>query len=519
MVRVTVLGHAGMLVETAGGSVLCDPWFVPAFHGSWFVFPRNDGIDTEILRRPDYLYISHLHYDHFDIPFLTSNVDKSTPVLLPDFPTPELERALARLGFDRFIRCPDGEAVDLGELEVRIFTETAPSDGPIGDSALFLSDGTAKVLDQNDCRPSHPEEIARLGPVDLHLLQFSGAMWWPVVYDLPADEMSRHAAAKRESTVSRAVMYAKSIGARSVVPSAGPPCFLDPELFHLNDLDRSADNIFPDATVFLDRLGAEGMDGRLGVPGTVFELDGGEMKVVHPMSDDQLDRIFTHKRQYLDDYASDWAGWLDEHKATWPEPRPDLVGRLAEWWEPLLAQAPALRAAIGKRLLIRSGDEDVMVDFPAGEVRPWSGEEPDYRLDLPRPLVELCVEQQAVDWSNSLMLSFRFTAWRPGEYCEEIFSFLKSLNPERLSVLESVVAGTGATADELATDDVVIDGYRVQRRCPHRAADLESFGSVEGCVLTCSMHGWQFDLDTGRCLTSDSHTIRARRVEEDDGVL
>ena len=33
------------LVETAAGSILCDPWFVPAFFGAWFVFPRNDELD------------------------------------------------------------------------------------------------------------------------------------------------------------------------------------------------------------------------------------------------------------------------------------------------------------------------------------------------------------------------------------------------------------------------------------------------------------------------------------------
>jgi len=43
--RVTFLGHAGLFVETRGGSVLCDPWFTPAYFGSWFPFPRNDGLD------------------------------------------------------------------------------------------------------------------------------------------------------------------------------------------------------------------------------------------------------------------------------------------------------------------------------------------------------------------------------------------------------------------------------------------------------------------------------------------
>ena len=54
----------------------------------------------------------------------------------------------------------------------------------------------------------------------------------------------------------------------------------------------------------------------------------------------------------------------------------------------------------------------------------------------------------------------------------------------------------------------------VQRRCPHRNADLGVFGEIEGCTLTCTLHGWRFDLETGRCLTSADHTIRAERREQ-----
>jgi UDP-MurNAc hydroxylase len=35
---------------------------------------------------------------------------------------------------------------------------------------------------------------------------------------------------------------------------------------------------------------------------------------------------------------------------------------------------------------------------------------------------------------------------------------------------------------------------------------------IDGNVLTCQMHGWQFDLATGRCLTSPDHEIRAQRA-------
>ena len=37
------------------------------------------------------------------------------------------------------------------------------------------------------------------------------------------------------------------------------------------------------------------------------------------------------------------------------------------------------------------------------------------------------------------------------------------------------------------------------------------FGEVDGCTLTCTLHGWRFDLETGRCLTSADHPLRVRR--------
>ena len=40
--RAVSLGHAGILIDSGKSRILCDPWFVPAFFGSWFVFPRND---------------------------------------------------------------------------------------------------------------------------------------------------------------------------------------------------------------------------------------------------------------------------------------------------------------------------------------------------------------------------------------------------------------------------------------------------------------------------------------------
>jgi nitrite reductase/ring-hydroxylating ferredoxin subunit len=50
-------------------------------------------------------------------------------------------------------------------------------------------------------------------------------------------------------------------------------------------------------------------------------------------------------------------------------------------------------------------------------------------------------------------------------------------------------------------------------------ADLTRFGTTDGETLTCSIHGWQWDLATGRCLTSDGHPLFARPQSDEAKAL
>jgi hypothetical protein len=65
-----------------------------------------------------------------------------------------------------------------------------------------------------------------------------------MVYDIPEKEKRALATAKVESQFARALAYVDKVDARVVVPSAGPPCFLDPELFHLNMVTGEEVSIF-----------------------------------------------------------------------------------------------------------------------------------------------------------------------------------------------------------------------------------------------------------------------------------
>ncbi|BCI92594.1 hypothetical protein NIIDMKKI_78000 [Mycobacterium kansasii] len=122
--QVTSVGHAGFLIQTHAGSILCDPWLNPAYFTSWFPFPDNSALDWGAVGDCDYLYVSHLHKDHFDAENLRANVNKDAVVLLPDFPVPDLRNELEKLGFHRFFDTTDSVKHRLsgpkGELDIMI---------------------------------------------------------------------------------------------------------------------------------------------------------------------------------------------------------------------------------------------------------------------------------------------------------------------------------------------------------------------------------------------------------------
>ena len=160
----------------------------------------------------------------------------------------------------------------------------------------------------NDCRIHDLATLTADGPIDIQWLQYSGAIWYPMVYDHPPEVMRELVDQKVEAQFSRAQRYVEAVDARVVVPSAGPPCFLDPELFGFNVIDGDELSIFPDQTVFIERLRRAGRpSGRLAIPGTAFEITPDAVTVTHPLPEVEVDRIFSDKREYLGRYAADWA--------------------------------------------------------------------------------------------------------------------------------------------------------------------------------------------------------------------
>src|SRR5262245_32372483 len=235
-IQIEYLGHAGFVVHYAGKQVLIDPWFYPAFLKSWFPFPDNRFLASSLARRQfDYLYVSHTHEDHFDRRFLEC-INRQTQILCPAYRSKGMLKKFRAMNFSRIIPLAHKRATELAPgFVATVFLDTSHKE----DSGLLLDMGGFRFLDLNDCNTALSELPTG---IDILAAQFSGAMWYPNCYDYPADVMRDKVARVRGDLLNSVIQKCRVTEAKAYLPSAGPPCFLDPTLAALNDRDHT---IFP----------------------------------------------------------------------------------------------------------------------------------------------------------------------------------------------------------------------------------------------------------------------------------
>lgn len=88
--------------------------------------------------------------------------------------------------------------------------------------------------------------------------------------------------------------------------------------------------------------------------------------------------------------------------------------------------------------------------------------------------------------------------------------------------IEELPVGRGATVElpngeELALFNVGGRFFAVENVCPHRGAPIAE-GFLCGQIVECPLHGWQFDVQTGKCLTTNDD-IQCYEVAIDDGEI
>lgn len=275
-----MLGHACLLCETEDARILMDPWLVgPANFRSWWHLPEA-AFNPAVLPPLDYIYLSHLHEDHFHVPTL-ERLDRRPTVLVPKLYHDRMVRRLRHLGFARVRELPHDKEVLLGRsTRVRCLHMG-------NDSLLAVADSTASMLNANDClQGNHPavtlpalRRLAARYRFDIAFLAFGTAGPFPKCYRFEDPSENLDPWVKERAMLSNFVQGAAAVGARSVVPFAGGFALLADRLMWMNEVKSTP----------ADALAAlRGKDGRLTGfemnPGDVWHSRGGLIRV-HPAVD------------------------------------------------------------------------------------------------------------------------------------------------------------------------------------------------------------------------------------------
>ena len=88
--------------------------------------------------------------------------------------------------------------------------------------------------------------------------------------------------------------------------------------------------------------------------------------------------------------------------------------------------------------------------------------------------------------------------------------------------VSDVAPGTGKTVTVNGKDVALfnVEGafHAIDNECPHRGGPLGE-GELEGCIVTCPWHAWQYDVTNGESITDDLTVVRYDVKVEGGDVL
>lgn len=142
-----ILSHAGLRVEHENTTLIVDPWLVgSAYWRSWWNYPPVDEARVRKLRA-NFIYLSHIHWDHFHGPSLRM-LGKDIEILIPEDRYSRMRDDLRSMGFKRLREIPHGKPYRLAaDFEITPFLFF-----PLTDSMLAVRAGQTVLLDANDCK-------------------------------------------------------------------------------------------------------------------------------------------------------------------------------------------------------------------------------------------------------------------------------------------------------------------------------------------------------------------------------
>ena len=421
-------------------------------------------------------------------------------MVIPKLPSPVLSERLQALGFTDLRELAEGETLDLGDgATLSLIPSTTAH--VLGATLILQRDGEV-IVDQNDCLLDEAA-LARLAALEpaVHCLQFSGDHYFPAILDLPPERQPDEVARARTALSERFFDTARRVGARHVVPVGGPPALVDERGFELNfegsifyDADELAALAAERAPELADRL-------RPLAPGDVAALENDDWRFAPS-------RPYGDKRAYLDAYRRARGPLREAQLAEWRAQAAPLEGKELRSYLRDFFQFEDMTVQLGMLVEFRFTDgPSTWVDFRKKPYRylTESDEPAAFVITSESAWVSLVLEGK-LTWHELLMGHLATIQHDPENDVAKLMHHFDYRHDEALFNLVRLIDPMLITVEDEQNE------YVCQRFCPHRGRDLD-YATIERGVLTCTAHGWRFDLRRGgRCLYGGDTPLLVKEV-------
>lgn len=511
--NIKFLGQAGLAIESNGCKLICDPWFsnTGGFLARWHQFPPNEEISVNELFDSDYLYISHEHHDHFDRDFL-KKFPKDIKIIIANFQTKEFRNDIESLGFSNIVEMNDWQTLNLGKnFDVTLITDPGKYKE---DSSLLINSESFKILNKNDCYHSkeYLEKFNTIG-IDILFTQFSGAIWYPMIYEY--DQVTKKKAANqvRNRLKEYFIEVVNTIQPKYVVPSAGPPCFLEDDCF---DFNFHENGIFPDQHDIVPEIKS-----RINSNYNMMQPDDdvilNELNGIKFVNKNHFD--FSNKKQLLLEYKNKRSPIIESFLKQISKPKNDLYENFCTFFDDIFNYSSYFTTKVDQLIEFEvTGDYggNWQIDFTQRQPKIYDHKISDsnYKFTLDSKFMNLILNEE-INWEDFL-LSLRLKISRtPDVYNGSLFALLQYGRSPLLIQRAENFELRSKSPNTINVQDTN-KTYKIQKFCPHLGEDLKN-ASIKDGILVCPRHQWNFDLNScGKCVAGGNKDLSVYEITDLD---
>ena len=290
---------------------------------------------------------------NFDIDFLKT-LNSKTKIVIPEYRNKRFFNLIKNNLSNTIIQVPHKQKYLLGDIEFYPIIQIPGWD----DCGLLFRANNEVIFNLNDMKLSNKKDIEWVKDnfdIDYLFIQFSGASWFPHIY--PQYKLEKKSEVCKDKKINKFITILnlfKLLGAKLLIPCAGPPCFLDDDQFDMNFINE---NGFPTQKDFYDYVKED----------VCILLPDDEIKIgmdIESINKRSLNNeCFVDRFNYLTKYKNRRSKIIKSELNKIKVPTESLYKKMVDYFGDVIKSNRYFRTKISGKIMFITEVEEIVIDF------------------------------------------------------------------------------------------------------------------------------------------------------------